>query len=325
MLARRHIRQLEARQEELQLVLEKTEWELASLPASAEESIVELRWVRAQHKDLQVEHRRLQEKFDALKNQRAEELEEMRQQNERLMQQLRERRDKLASVSRQMRESELAAKEQAEELSQAFNLLDTQMRALRAEVGAPQGSRASPRRHSTKEPEDAQGKLLQGRITFLEHTLKQKEAEIHHLQQELERKEEQLDNLEEQVGSATRNVESTTRRSALLEKTLEQLRRTNDDLQDELRVVKGRVLAQAERLSSQPQPSRDTSRLPSRRLQSTSATATITRTKEVSHAASTRSHSRERQSIQEDEHQTPQRRTPRATSDRKRSRSGTHN
>ncbi|RNF27061.1 NUP-1 protein [Trypanosoma conorhini] len=255
MLSRRTCHQLEARQEELRTALERSEWQLACLPPSAEESHAELRRVRGQLGNLQLEYSRLQERYESLKRQRVEDVEQLQQQNERLVLQLREKRDKLGGLTRQMRESELAAKQQAEELQQAFNVLEGQMRVLREEVGCgqPQDQQEgrSRRRQRAREVTEAESKMLQGRVTFLEHALQQKEAETQRLQEELQRNEAQLDQFEDQVTVATQRLETTARKSTQLEQTVGELQRANEELREELGVVKERVLVHAERRTSQ--------------------------------------------------------------------------
>ncbi|ORC87203.1 NUP-1 protein [Trypanosoma theileri] len=246
MLSRKKCRLLESRQEELQAALERSELQLASLPASVEESHIELRRVRDQHETLLHEHQRLEEKYEAVKKQRIEEVEQLRQQSERLMQQLREKRDKLTTLTRHMRESELSAKQQAEELSDAFNVLDGQMRLLRSEVESNSRQSRSSRQHNEKVVADAETKMLQGRIKFLQRTLQQKEEEIRRLQEELERKEELLDSFEDQVTSATHDLENTSRKSAQLEQTVHHLKRNNLELQEEIRILKSRATVHSE-------------------------------------------------------------------------------
>ncbi|EAN89775.1 NUP-1 protein, putative, partial [Trypanosoma cruzi] len=257
MLSRSTCHRLEARQLELQTALEQCEWRLASLPPGVEESHAELLRVRGQLENHQLEYHRLEGRYKALKRQRAEEVEQLQRQNERLVQQLREKRDKIGSLSRQMRDSEVAAKQQAEELAQAFNLLETQMQALREEVegGQPRGRQA--RRQGVEETTEAEGKMLRGRITFLEHTLRQKETEMHRLQEELGRNEAQLDQFEDQVTVATQRLENTARRSTHLEQKVHELKRTNQELREELGAVRACVVVQAERRSPQRAPSTD--------------------------------------------------------------------
>ncbi|EKF26638.1 NUP-1 protein, putative [Trypanosoma cruzi marinkellei] len=160
-----------------------------------------------------------------------------------------------------MRDSEVAAKRQAEELAQAFNLLETRMQALREEVegGQPRGRRARRpgRRQGVEEMTEAEGKMLHGRITFLEHTLRQKETEMRRLQEELGRNEAQLDQFEDQITVATQRLENTSRRSTHLEQTVHELKRTNQELREELGAVREHVVAPAERRSPQRAPFTD--------------------------------------------------------------------
>ncbi|PWV06736.1 putative NUP-1 protein [Trypanosoma cruzi] len=219
MLSRSTCHRLEARQLELQTALEQSEWRLASLPPGVEESHAELLRVRGQLENHQLEYHRLEGRYKALKRQ------------------------------------------QAEELAQAFNLLETQMQALREEVegGQPRGrqARRPGRCQGVEETTEAEGKMLRGRITFLEHTLRQKETEMHRLQEELGRNEAQLDQFEDQVTVATQRLENTARRSTHLEQKVHELKRTNQELREELGAVRARVVVQAERRSPQRAPSTD--------------------------------------------------------------------
>ncbi|PWV03026.1 putative NUP-1 protein, partial [Trypanosoma cruzi] len=249
MLSRSTCHRLEARQLELQTALEQCEWRLASLPPGVEESHAELLRVRGQLENHQLEYHRLEGRYKALKRQRAEEVEQLQRQNERLVQQLREKRDKIGSLSRQMRDSEVAAKQQAEELAQAFNLLETQMQALREEVegGQPRGRQA--RRQGVEETTEAEGKMLRRPHHVSGAHAEAEETEMHRLQEELGRNEAQLDQFEDQVTVATQRLENTARRSTHLEQKVHELKRTNQELREELGAVRACVVVQAERRS----------------------------------------------------------------------------
>ncbi|RNE95981.1 NUP-1 protein, partial [Trypanosoma rangeli] len=111
------------------------------------------------------------------------------------------------------------------------------LRVLREEVGcltpSDQQGRGWRRRKRAREVTDAGSKMLQGRVTFLVHALKQKE---------LQRNEAQLDRFEDQITVDTQRLETTSRRSTHLEQTVSELQRTNEELREELGVVKARVL-----------------------------------------------------------------------------------
>ncbi|KAF8294506.1 hypothetical protein TcBrA4_0071850 [Trypanosoma cruzi] len=80
---------------------------------------------------------------------------------------------------------------------------------------------------------------------------------MHRLQEELGRNEAQLDQFEDQVTVATQRLENTARRSTHLEQKVHELKRTNQELRDELGAVRARVAVQVERRSPQRAPSTD--------------------------------------------------------------------